>query len=445
MLNLPFAPKISAPLPALALGAASLLTLSGAAFAQGADDCNMAQVITGAGPFAFDTSAATTDGSADPNCNGTDIFDDVWFSWTAPTSGPFILSLCAGTTGVDPKIAVHDTDCNGQSIACNDDSCGLISETTFDAVGGNVYALRIGNFGVGGASFGDFTVNLDAPVLNPTNGHFYKIYSEQLSWTDAKLAAEGQIWQGVPGHLATIQDQAELDWIVQTLAPARPWIGLSQNLASPTFSEPGGGFEWVTGEPFTFTNWSPGEPSNNDGAGGTEEFVELFGNGAWNDVTDAHFPTVQYLVEWDGMGGFGTNYCMANPNSQGTEGSMSATGSLSVSDNDLTVTASSIAQLAFGFFIVSRTEGFVMNPAGSEGNLCLGGAIGRYVGPGQIQNSGVASEINLAIDLTMIPQPLGFQSVVPGETWSFQLWHRDATGGGMPTSNFTDGLRLTFN
>ena len=444
MLKLPLASVIPTPHPGLALGAASLMALSGVSFAQGADDCNSAQPIMGAGPFAFDTIGATTDGTADPNCAGTDIFDDVWFSWTAPTTGPFILSLCAGTFGADPKIAVHETDCNGISIACNDDSCGLISETTFDAVGGNVYAFRLGNFATGGGSFGDFTVELDAPILNPNNGHFYKVYNEQFSWNDAKLAAEGQLWQGNPGHLVTIQNQAELDWIIQTLAPGRPWIGLSQNLSSSTYSEPAGGYEWVTGEPFNFDSWSPGEPSDTSASGGSEEFVEMFANGAWNDAEDAHAQTTQYLVEWDGMGGFGTNYCIANPNSQGTEGRMSASGSLTVSDNDLTVTASMISPLSFGFFIVSRSEGFVANPGGSEGNLCLGGAIGRYVGPGQIQNSGTAAEINLLLDLTMVPQPLGFQSVAPGDTWSFQLWYRDTDSGGAPTSNFTDGLRLMF-
>jgi hypothetical protein len=424
------------------LGGLALIALPTAAFAQGADDCTAPQAITGNGPFGFDTISATTDGMTDPVCG--DIFDDVWFSWTAPMSGPYILSLCAGTAGVDPKIAVHEVDCNGVSIACNDDSCGLISETRFIAVSGSTYALRLGNFASGGGSFGDFTVALDAPMQNPNNGHFYQVFSEQLSWTDAKAAAESQLWQGTPGHLVTLQDQAELDWIIQNVAPGRPWIGLSQNLSSPTYSEPDGGYEWVTGEPFTFSNWAVGEPSDTSAVGGSEEFVEMFASGAWNDAVDNHTFTSQYLVEWDGSG-FGTNYCSANPNSEGTLGSMSATGSLNVADNDLTLTASSLSRLAFGFFIVSRVEGFVANPAGSMGNLCLGGAIGRYVGPGQIQNSGLAAEIDLTIDLTLIPQPLGFESVAPGETWSFQLWHRDNDSSGMPTSNFTDGLRLTFS
>ena len=85
----------------------------------------------------------------------------------------------------------------------------------------------------------------------------------------------------------------------------------------------------------------------------------------------------------------------------------------------------------------------VAGPGGSQGTLCLGGAIGRYVGPGQIVNSGSTGEITLAIDLTQTPQPTGLVSVQPGETWNFQAWYRDAIGGSA-TSNFTDGLSITF-
>ncbi|MEM8711604.1 MAG: hypothetical protein AAGG01_11675, partial [Planctomycetota bacterium] len=59
--------------------------------------------------------------------------------------------------------------------------------------------------------------------------------------------------------------------------------------------------------------------------------------------------------------------------------------------------------LGFGFFVTSQTEGFAANPGGSAGNFCLGGAVGRYVGPGQILNSGSLSQIELTIDLTQVP------------------------------------------
>ena len=131
-------------------------------------------------------------------------------------------------------------------------------------------------------------------------------------------------------------------------------------------------------------------------------------------------------------------------NSSGLDGQLLAQGSAAVSDNDIVLEASQLPPDSFGFFITSQIETFVMNPGGSAGNLCLGGSIGRYVGPGEIQSSGASGTISLAIDLTQVPQPTGTVAVAPGDIWSFQLWHRD-TVGGMSTSNFTDGLRITFN
>ena len=151
------------------------------------------------------------------------------------------------------------------------------------------------------------------------------------------------------------------------------------------------------------------------------------------------------LVGVDGTTGTpGTNYCMANANTTGVSADISAAGSIAVASNDLTLTASNLPPQAFGFFIVSRTQNFVMNPAGSQGNLCIGGALGRYVGPGQIMNSGAAGEISLTVDLTAMPQPNGFVPAVSGDQWNFQLWHRDSSPTGGSSSNFTNGLQVDF-
>ncbi|MEM6671829.1 MAG: choice-of-anchor R domain-containing protein [Planctomycetota bacterium] len=139
----------------------------------------------------------------------------------------------------------------------------------------------------------------------------------------------------------------------------------------------------------------------------------------------------------------GASYCTANPNSSGAAGEISAAGSAVATDNDVTLTASNLPQVSFGFFLASLTQAFVPNPAGSEGNLCLGGSIGRYVGPGQIQNSGLTGTFSLALNLSQTPQPNGFVVIVAGETWNFQAWHRDANSSG-PTSNFTQGISIAF-
>ncbi len=139
----------------------------------------------------------------------------------------------------------------------------------------------------------------------------------------------------------------------------------------------------------------------------------------------------------------GTNYCTAALNSTGVSAGMSASGSNLVASNDLVIEANDLPLNSFGFFLTSMTSGFVANPGGSEGNLCLGGSIGRYVGPGQIQSSGATGSIALAIDNTMVPQPMGAVALAAGETWFFQLWNRDAVNG-VATSNFTDGYEITF-
>jgi hypothetical protein len=122
---------------------------------------------------------------------------------------------------------------------------------------------------------------------------------------------------------------------------------------------------------------------------------------------------------------------------------MSADGTSNVMNNDVRLVASDLPLSAFGFFLTSRARGLILNPGGSHGNLCLAGSIGRFVGPGQIQNSGALGEIALQLNLTTMPTPTGFVSVVAGDTWNFTAWYRDAIGGSA-TSNFADGLEIVF-
>jgi hypothetical protein len=139
----------------------------------------------------------------------------------------------------------------------------------------------------------------------------------------------------------------------------------------------------------------------------------------------------------------GTNYCAPVANSTGSEGGIAALGSDVVADDLLTLVAHDLPDNAFGFFLASRMQGLANQPGGSQGVLCLGGAIGRYVGPGQIQNTGVEGFFSLELDLAQTPTPTGLVPVAPGETWHFQTWHRDSVSG-QATSNFTDATTVVF-
>jgi hypothetical protein len=102
----------------------------------------------------------------------------------------------------------------------------------------------------------------------------------------------------------TITSAAEQQFVVNNFGGGGGsfWTGGFQPAGSP---EPGGNWQWVTGEPFEYANWYPGggEPNN----AYTNEFViEVFApSGYWNDThlgdVDPWFPQVfqrRWVVEF---------------------------------------------------------------------------------------------------------------------------------------------------
>ena len=90
--------------------------------------------------------------------------------------------------------------------------------------------------------------------------------------------------------------------------------------------------------------------------------------------------------ELDSCEEVGVRYCSpAVPNSTGSPATVRAIGSVTRSRNSLEITATSVPSSSFGFFLTSQSQGFTFPVPASQGALCLGGAIGRFVGPGEIQ------------------------------------------------------------
>lgn len=158
--------------------------------------------------------------------------------------------------------------------------------------------------------------------------------------------------------------------------------------------------------------------------------LESGGSGSmfyWDDIQ----------IEKDGST-LGTSFCDGNANSTGAVGTMALQGSAVVADNALTLLANDLPSGQFGIFTGSMNTA---NPSPvASGVLCLGGAIARFQGPGQVFQVGATGSVSLPIDLTMIPLPNGVVSAQAGETWHFQAWHRDFTTA--PTSNFTEGVSV---
>ncbi len=108
------------------------------------------------------------------------------------------------------------------------------------------------------------------------NNHTYHLITAQ-SWPSAQAEA-----LSLGGNLVTINDAAENAFVANTFTPTygTVWIGFNDVATE-------GSFEWVSGQPVTFTNWAPFEPNNL----GNEDFTHLngpagpFGGlGTWNDL-----------------------------------------------------------------------------------------------------------------------------------------------------------------
>jgi hypothetical protein len=146
----------------------------------------------------------------------------------------------------------------------------------------------------------------DVDAFNPENGHTYRLLflRPRLTWDNARVVAFSQTLNGVRGHLATITSESEQRFIEQLANSSMwyretLWLGGFQPSGSP---EPDGSWQWVTGEPFTYSNWyrslltgellepNDDSPYLNDGKGEylSEMYPDIVGsNGVptryWND------------------------------------------------------------------------------------------------------------------------------------------------------------------
>jgi|GEM_PF-2709767 len=103
------------------------------------------------------------------------------------------------------------------------------------------------------------------------DGHTYFVITDR-DWNAAEAFAVS-----LGGHLATINDEAENIFLVSAFAGGETWIGLNDRDSEGTFV-------WTSGEPVTYTNWAPGEPSDSTG---DENAAYLHSTGQWNDSNES--------------------------------------------------------------------------------------------------------------------------------------------------------------
>ena len=118
--------------------------------------------------------------------------------------------------------------------------------------------------------------------VNPANGHQY-LLMDHATWTDSEATAIS-----LGGHLVTINNGAENDWVYNTFEPLLSrssigslWIGLND-------AQNPGQYVWASGEAVTYTNWIFNQP---DGMYTGEHYAHL-----WNPTVNDHEP---YYSQWN--------------------------------------------------------------------------------------------------------------------------------------------------
>ncbi len=459
-------------------------SLCAAAQAQN-DECTTALTLVAGTPLAFDTGTATLSAEVWPCAlNGG---PDLWYSYTVPANtASFSVDTCG--TSYDTALEVFDGTCGALNpLFCNDDACGFQSQIQVAGVTvGQTYFIRVGGYnnatGPGTITLTETGPPVQGCVLNPgfesgtLDGWTLLDNSGPFIPSMASLAGVD------PGFGVIPATPTEGAWTFMTgfdgTGPETHSISqdvsVSTGLTPLTFDYRAGwdmvNLTQISTMDRTFSvvvRDMSGTVLQTDlllTAAAATVTLDTGPLSASIDLSNYIGQTVNVAFEFfipetftgpgaiyvDNIscpsapqGDIGTNYCVANPNTTGNIGTISATGSVVAANNSVTLTTNDLPNNQFGIFVVGDASAFVPNAGGtSNGNICVGGLVGRYSQPGQILSTGTAGSFSLQINLQTIPQGNGNVATMPGDTWYFQAWHRDGVGFG---SNFTNGLEITFN
>jgi len=176
-------------------------------------------------------------------------------------------------------------------------------------------------------TYSDVPVASEKPYVDPASGRVYARIDLDMSAREAHAYC---LERG--GHLMTITSQAEQDLANAMIAKGEKFWYLIGLVQKPGSVEPKGGFEWVTGEPVTYTNWHKRngietEPSDLSGRGEHENDVVMLNFagdpvwklGDWNDMNLVEkVGDYGFLCEWEDVsalyGGLSGSEALINAN-----------------------------------------------------------------------------------------------------------------------------------
>ena len=267
-------------------------------------------------------------------------------------------------------------------------------------------------------------------LTNPDSGHLYYLL-EASDWVTAE-----QVATGLGGCLATVSTWAENDWLVTSFGsyPSGEnylMIGLHDLNVEGTF-------EWLSGEPVSFTHWAPGQPDDFNGSQDYGMISCVGGSDTWHDYDGNYYSSVHGVVEISFEPGYG--YCFGEPGNgtpcpcdNDNDGSLvgagcdngsfasgaklTATGEASLGDDTLVLATQHLEPNNSGLYFQADND---LSPGlvWGDGLRCAGGDL-RRLGVRFASPSGYS-------DTSGLPLPISVRAgnIQPGDTKTYQCWYR---------------------
>jgi hypothetical protein len=145
---------------------------------------------------------------------------------------------------------------------------------------------------------------------NGGNGHWYKavINTNGLGWSQLDQLARSE-----GGHLATIGSEAENQFVFSLINSPEFFSGYGGNGSGPAIGgyHPDGqssidtGWAWETGEPWTYSNWAPGQPDDpNETRAHYWSGTQGVPAPTWNNLNPDDGNLGGYVIERENKSGF---------------------------------------------------------------------------------------------------------------------------------------------